>query len=104
MKSKTTKTKPRRPFRNFPDEIDVILHGYGPRAHVVQLWRKLDGKSDLWTYLGRLQPEQCEIEMIGQRFGGGEYRASSSANGTASAARKSTSSKSRSASPRTTGR
>lgn len=64
-----------QPFRNFPDEIDVILHGYGPRARVVQLWRQLDGKPDVWTYLGRLQPEQCEIEMIGDRFGGGWYRA-----------------------------
>ena len=75
MKAKTTKTKPPRPFRNFPDEIDVILHGYGPRARVVQLWRQLAGDRDVWTYLGRLQPEQCEIEMIGHRFGGGSYRA-----------------------------
>jgi len=71
MKTKTTKTKPPRPFRNFPDAIDEILHGYGPRARVVQLWRQPDGKGDVWTYLGRLQPEQCEIELIGDRFGGG---------------------------------
>ena len=75
MKTKTTKTKPPRPFRNFPDAIDEILSGYGPRARIVQLWRKLDGKRDVWTYLGRLQPEQCDIELIGKRFGGGEYRA-----------------------------
>ena len=75
MKAKTTKTKPPRPFRNFPDEIDVILHGYGPLARVVQLWRQLDHKQDVWTYLGRLQPEESEIEMIGHRFGGGCYRA-----------------------------
>ena len=75
MKTKDTKTKPPRPFRNFPDEIDVILHGYGPRARVVQLWRKLPGKEDVWTYLGRLDPAECEIEMIGHRFGGGSYRA-----------------------------
>lgn len=75
MKTKTTITKPPRPFRNFPDAIDEILHGYGPRARVVQLWRQVDGKSSLWTYLGRLLPEQSEIEMIGERFGGGWYRA-----------------------------
>jgi len=75
MKTKTTKTKLPRPFRNFPDAIDEILHGYGPRARIVVLWRQLDRKQDVWTYLGRLQPEQCEIEMIGDRFGGGWYRA-----------------------------
>jgi len=75
MKTKTSKTKPPRPFRNFPDAIDEILHGYGPLARVVQLWRQLDRKRDVWTYLGRLQPGECEIEMIGHRFGGGWYRA-----------------------------
>jgi len=75
MKAKTTKTKPPRPFRNFPDELDVILHGYGPRARVVQLWRQLDSKPDVWTYLGRLDPAECEDVMIGHRFGGGSYRA-----------------------------
>ncbi len=75
MRTKTRKTKQHRPFRNFPDAIDEILHGYGPRARVVQLWRQLDGKRDVWTYLGRFQPEQCEIELIGDRFGGGWYRA-----------------------------
>ena len=75
MKTKTTKTKPPRPFRNFPDAIDEILSGYGPRVRIVVLWRQLDRKQDVWTYLGRLQPEQCEIEMIGDRFGGGWYRA-----------------------------
>ena len=75
MKTKTAKTKPSRPFRNFPDAIDEILSGYGPRARVVQLWRQLDGKHDVWTYLGRLDPAECEIEMIGDRFGGGWYRA-----------------------------
>ena len=75
MKTKTTKTKPPRPFRNFPDELDVILHGYGPRARVVQLWRQLDGKPNVWTYLGRLDPAECEDVMIGRRFGGGSYRA-----------------------------
>ena len=75
MSTKTSKTKPPRPHRNFPDAIDEILSGYGPRARVVQLWRQLDGKRDVWTYLGRLQPEQCEIELIADRFGGGWYRA-----------------------------
>jgi len=69
------KTKPRRPPRHFPDHIDEILAGYGPRARVVQLWRQLDHKRDVWTYLGRLPPEQCEIELVAQRFGGGWYRA-----------------------------
>ena len=75
MKTKTAKTKPSRPFRSSSDAIDEILSGYGPRARIVVLWRQLDGKQDVWTYLGRLQPEQCEIEMIGDRFGGGWYRA-----------------------------
>ena len=75
MKTKTVKTKPSRPFRSSSDAIDEILSGYGPRARIVVLWRQLDGKRDVWTYLGRLQPEQCDIEMIAQRFGGGEYRA-----------------------------
>jgi hypothetical protein len=75
MKVKTTKKKAPRPFRSSPDAIDEVLHGYGPRARVVQLWRQLDGKRDVWTYLGRFQPGQCEIEMIGDRFGGGWYRA-----------------------------
>ena len=70
MKTKTAIAKPPRPHRNFPDAIDEILSGYGPRARVVQLWRQLDGKHDVWTYLGRLQPEQYEIELIGDRFGG----------------------------------
>ena len=74
MKTKTAKTNPARPFRSSSDAIDVILSGYGPRARIVQLWRKLDGKRDVWTYLGRLQPEQREIGMIGNRFGGGWYR------------------------------
>src|SRR6266513_2358809 len=69
------KTKTTRPHRNFPDAIDEILHGYGPRARVVQLWRQLDAKRDPWTCLGRLQPEECEIELIANRFGGGWYRA-----------------------------
>ncbi len=75
MKTKTVKTKPPSPPRHFPDDIDEILPGYGPRARVVQLWRQLEGKQDVWTYLGRLRPEECEIEMIGHRFGGGWYRA-----------------------------
>ncbi len=75
MKTKTGKTKLPRPPRSSPDAIDEILHGYGPRARVVQLWRQLNGKGDDWTYLGRLQPEQCEIELIADRFGGGWYRA-----------------------------
>lgn len=73
--TKMTKTKPPRPHRNFPDAIDEILYGYGPRARVVQLWRQVDGTRDEWTYLGRLRPEQCEIELIVERFGGGWYRA-----------------------------
>jgi hypothetical protein len=32
MKAKTTKKKPPRPFRNFPDEIDVIRQATDP-AH-----------------------------------------------------------------------
>jgi hypothetical protein len=75
MKTRTAKTKPPRPHRNFPDAIDEVLNGYGPRACVVQLWRQVDGIPNRWTYLGRLRPEQCQIELIARRFGGGWYRA-----------------------------
>jgi hypothetical protein len=73
VKLKThTKT---RPHRDFADDIDIILHGYGPRVRVVQLWRRLNPMRNEWTYIGRVPPEVCEIELIGRRFGGGEYRA-----------------------------
>ena len=75
MKTKTTKTKPPRPHRDFADDIDIIIHGYGPRVRVVQLWRRLDPMRNEWTYIGRVPPELCDIEPIGKRFGGGEYRA-----------------------------
>ena len=73
MKAKTpTKARPARPF---PDYIDGIVREYGPRVRVVQLWRRLDRRRNVWTYLGRVPPESCEFELIGRRFGGGEYRA-----------------------------
>ena len=75
MKTKTTKTKPPRPHRDFADDIDIIIHGYGPRLRVVQLWRRLNRRQNVWTYIGRVPPEMCEIELMGKRFGGGEYRA-----------------------------
>ena len=64
-----------RPYRAFPEDIDGILEGYGSRARVVQIWRQLDGTDDQWTYMGRLMPEECEIDLLGVRFGGGWYRA-----------------------------
>ncbi len=73
MQAKTP-THPRR-ARSVFDYIDEIVRGYGPRVRVVQLWRRVDGARNVWTYLGRLAPEQCEIELIGKHFGGGEYRA-----------------------------
>jgi hypothetical protein len=75
MKTKTEKTKPPRLPRHFPDAIDEILWGYGARARVVQLWRRLDPTRNEWTYIGRVPPELCDIEPIGKRFGGGRYRA-----------------------------
>jgi hypothetical protein len=73
MKAKTlTKT---RPPRSTDWYIDEIVNAYGRRVHVVALWRKLDGARNVWTYLARLAPEQAKIELVGQRFGGGEYRA-----------------------------
>ena len=75
MKTKTAKTKPPRPHRDFADDIDIIIRGYGPRVRVVQLWRRLDPMRNEWTYIGRVPPELCEIELIGTRFGGGSYRA-----------------------------
>ncbi len=75
MSTKIKKRKPPRPPRHFPDFIDEILGGYGSLARVVQVWRRVDGTRDEWTYLGRLLPEQCAIELIADRFGGGWYRA-----------------------------
>ena len=73
MKTKTrTSTRPSRPF---PDYLDGIVREYGPRVRVVQLWRRLDWRRNVWTYLGRVPPEVCEFELIGRRFGGGSYRA-----------------------------
>jgi hypothetical protein len=68
-------TRPPRPHRDFPDDIDLILDGYGERARVVQLWRAVDSNETAWVYLGRLDPLACEIEVVGARFGGGCYRA-----------------------------
>jgi len=70
-----TRIKTPRPPRPFPDDIDGILRDYGPLARVVQLWRQVDGMPNEWTYLGRLAPEQCDIQLIAERFGGGVYRA-----------------------------
>jgi hypothetical protein len=75
MKTKTVKTRPPRPPRHFPDDIDEILHGYGQHARVIQLWRQLDGKHSEWTYLGRLHPSESGVEQVAERFGGGWYRA-----------------------------
>ena len=75
MTTKMVQTKPLRPPRRFPDDIDAILNGYGQRARVVVLWRQVDARPDLWTYLGRLSPAEAQIDLIGQRFGHGCYRA-----------------------------
>jgi hypothetical protein len=73
MKAKTpTKTRPPRSTAWFIDEIVGV---YARRVRVVALWRRLDGTRSVWTYLARLAPEQAEIELVGQRFGGGDYRA-----------------------------
>ncbi len=73
MKTKTT--RPERPFRYFPDDIEHIVQGYGSQARVVQLWRLADGTYNQWIYLARITPHQCTIEYIANRFGGGDYRA-----------------------------
>lgn len=76
MKTKLSKSaKAERPFRYFPDDVEHIVEGYGPRARVVQLWRMADGTYGRWIYLARIMPEQCTIEYIAHRFGGGDYRA-----------------------------
>ena|SRR6266566_1933001 len=72
---KKTREKAGKPLRYFPDDIEHIVLGYGPRARVVQLWRLADGTFDKWIYLARIVPEQCTIEYIAHRFGGGDYRA-----------------------------
>ncbi len=76
MKTKLSKsTRPERPFRYFPDDIEYIVTGYGPLARVIQLWRLASGPNGRWIYLARIMPEQCTIEYIAHRFGGGDYRA-----------------------------
>ncbi len=76
MKTKLSKSaKAQRPFRYFPDDIEHIVEDYGPRARVVQLWRLEDGTYGRWIYLARIMPEQCTIEYIAHRFGGGDFRA-----------------------------
>ena len=52
----------------------VLLH-YGVLCRVVQLWRQREGNRCGWTYLGRLVPEDCELEVLKRRFGGGSFRA-----------------------------
>ena len=74
-KVKLKTPKKTRPHRDFADDIDIIVHRNGPRVRVVQLWRRLERRQNEWTYIGRVPPEVCEIELIGLRFGGGEYRA-----------------------------
>ena len=70
------KTPPKtRPPRSADWFVDEIVRAYGRRVRVVQLWRRLDRTRNDWTYLSRLAPEQCEFELIGQRFGGGDCRA-----------------------------
>jgi hypothetical protein len=72
MKAKTpTKTRPPRSTAWFLDEI---VHAYGPRVRVIALWRRIDGTND-WVYLARLSPGQAALDLIGHRFGGGDYRA-----------------------------
>ena len=73
MNPKTpTRTRPPRSTAWF---IDEIVRAYGRRVRVVALWRRLDGTHNDWVYLARLTPGQAEIELIGERFGGGDYRA-----------------------------
>ena len=74
-KTKTKTTKPERPFRYFPDDIEYIVQAYGSRARVVQLWRLADSTYSQWIYLARITSYECTIECIAHRFGGGDYRA-----------------------------
>ena len=75
MSTKAPKQKPSRPPRQSADDIDEILAGYGSRAQVVQLWRRLEGTHDQWIYLGRLSPREVGFDLVARRFGGGRYRA-----------------------------
>ena len=75
MSTKSRKQKPSRPPRQSPDDIDEILAGYGSRAQVVQLWRRLEGTPDRWIHLGRLSPSEVGFDIVARRFGGGRYRA-----------------------------
>ena len=75
MSTKSQNQKPSRPPRQSADDIDDILAGYGSRAEVVQLWRRLEGTQDRWIYLGRLSPHEVGFDLVARRFGGGRYRA-----------------------------
>ena len=68
-------TKMTSPRRDLLDFLDPIVAGYGSRARVVVLYRQLDGSPKTWTYLGRLDPAEAQLELIGRRFGHGWYRA-----------------------------
>jgi hypothetical protein len=56
-------------------DIDGILRALVDRVYSVRLWRESDSYGDEWVYLGAFPPAQCDIELIGERFGGGAYRA-----------------------------
>ena len=75
MRRHQEKQKAARPPRDADDDIETILTGYGRRARVVQLWRRLDGSRSEWVHLGRLAPDEVRFEFIARRFGGGWYRA-----------------------------
>ena len=61
--------------RAFADDLEGVLLHYGGLCRVVQLWRQREDNRRAWTYLGRWPPEDCELEVLKRRFGGGSYRA-----------------------------
>jgi hypothetical protein len=61
--------------RTFADDLEGVLLHYGGLCRVVQLWRQHETDRRAWTYLDRLPPEDCDMEVLKRRFGGGSYRA-----------------------------
>jgi hypothetical protein len=62
-------------LRAFADDLEGVLLHYGGQCRVVQLWRQREDDRRAWTYLGRLPPDDCDLEVLKRRFGGGSYRA-----------------------------
>src|SRR5512134_2885964 len=55
--------------------IEDVLERCRPLAREVELWYRCDQARDEWLRLARLACDECTMEEILDRFGGGLYRA-----------------------------